>query len=171
MLPRLFLLTALAAGLPAVAAESIANEPALPDTAMKSTHIDGTFEVDIAPQAADNEPAKSSGLARLSINKRYLGELEAIGQGEMLASGDGGSKGAYVALEKIVGTLQGRSGSFVLMHHAVLNQGAPENWKVTVVRDSGEGELAGLAGAMTIRIADGKHHYGFDFTLPGAVTP
>lgn len=167
MLPRFpHLIALIVGGLVACTTAPATQPPARSEIAMKSIHIDGTFDVKVAPQTADNEPAKNSGLMRLSIDKHYSGELEATGQGEMLASGDGGQSGAYVALEKVTGTLQGKPGSFVLMHHAVLNQGTPENWKVTVVRDSGDGELAGLAGEMTIRIADGKHYYGFDFTLP-----
>ncbi len=36
---------------------------------------------------------------------------------------------------------------------------------VTVVPDSGTGELVGLTGKMTIDIVDGKHFYGFDYTF------
>lgn len=172
MLMRIAVMTVLPiGGLAACVAAPTIQQPEQPEPAMQAIHIEGVFEVKVAPQAPDNEPAKNSALARLSIDKHYSGELEASGQGEMLASGDGGQSGAYVALEKVTGTLQGKQGGFVLMHHAVLNRGAPENWKVTVVRDSGEGELAGLAGEMTIRIADGKHYYGFDYTLPEAATP
>lgn len=167
MLTRLAVTAALSiSGLAASVAAPAAPPPQQPDTTMHPIHIEGVFEVKVVPQSSDNEPAKKSALARLSIDKHYSGELEATGQGEMLASGDGGQSGAYVAMEKVTGTLQGKHGSFVLMHHAVLNHGTPENWKVTVVRDSGAGELAGLAGEMTIRIAEGKHYYGFDYTLP-----
>jgi hypothetical protein len=36
---------------------------------------------------------------------------------------------------------------------------------ITVVPDSGTGELVGLAGAMAINIVDGKHLYDFEYTL------
>ena len=36
---------------------------------------------------------------------------------------------------------------------------------VTVVPDSGTGELAGLAGALTIRVVDKRHFYEFDYTI------
>jgi hypothetical protein len=39
---------------------------------------------------------------------------------------------------------------------------------VTVVPGSGTGELAGIAGTMTILIASGKHSYTFEYTLPEA---
>jgi hypothetical protein len=39
---------------------------------------------------------------------------------------------------------------------------------LTVVPDSGTGELEGLAGRMAIDIVDGQHVYTFDYALPGA---
>ena len=139
---------------------------ASPEPGVRMMHAHGTFDVKVAPQAADNPPAQAAGLARLSLDKRFHGDLEGGSQGEMLASGDGTHSGAYVALEKFTGTLRGRSGSFVLMHSAVMNRGTPESWSVAVVIDSGTDQLTGLSGQMTIRIEDGKHYYGFDYSLP-----
>jgi hypothetical protein len=128
-------------------------------------HALGTFEVKVQPQTADNPPAQASGLGRLSLDKRFHGDLEASGQGEMLASGDGSKSGAYVALEKITGTLHGRSGSFVMVHRALMVQGTPQEWTVTVVPESGTGALEGLSGSMRIVIEGGKHSYDFSYTL------
>ncbi len=95
------------------------------------------------------------------------GSFEAASQGEMLASSDASQQfGAYVALEKIVGTLNGRKGSFVLVHRSLLRGGQPEGWTVTVVPGSGTEELAGIEGEMRITIKDGQHFYDFDYTLP-----
>lgn len=126
----------------------------------------GIFDVKVAPQNADNAPAQASGLARLSLDKRFHGALDATGQGEMLAAGDGTQSGAYVALEKVTGSLQGRSGSFHLVHRALMVQGTPQEWTVVVVPDSGTGDLQGISGSMRIEIADGKHFYHFDYRLP-----
>jgi hypothetical protein len=75
-----------------------------------------------------------------------------------------GSAG-YVAIERVTGTLHGKSGSFVLQHSGTMTRGEPQ-LSVTVVPDSGTGELTGLAGALTIRIAEKQHFYEFDYTLP-----
>ena len=76
-----------------------------------------------------------------------------------------GSAG-YIAIERVIGTLNGRKGSFVLQHSGTLTRGAPQQ-SITVVPDSGTGQLVGLAGKLTITIApDGKHSYTFDYTLP-----
>ncbi|WP_345779211.1 DUF3224 domain-containing protein [Lysobacter sp. CFH 32150] len=128
-------------------------------------HAQGSFDVKVKPQQADNPEAKAAQLTRLSIDKQFHGALEATSTGEMLASGDGAGSGAYVALEKVTGSLQGRKGSFVLLHSAVMTQGTPQHWSVTVVPDSGTDQLRGLAGAMTITIIDGKHDYDFAYTL------
>lgn len=129
-------------------------------------HAEGTFDVQVTPQAADNPEAEASGLARLSLNKRFHGQLEATGMGEMLASGDGSQSGAYVAIEKVSGSLQGLRGTFVLVHRALMVEGTPQEWSVAVVPDSGSGQLQGLAGSMRITIAGGRHFYDFTYTLP-----
>jgi hypothetical protein len=69
-----------------------------------------------------------------------------------------------VAIERVSGTLHGRSGTFVLQHSGTMTRGAPQ-LTITVVPDSGTGELAGLAGRMTIIIAGGKHSYDLEYTL------
>ncbi len=129
-------------------------------------HATGSFEVKMAPQKPDNAPAEASGLGRMSIDKQFHGDLEATSKGEMLSflNRDIGS-GGYVAMEKVSGTLQGRSGSFILEHNATMNRGTPA-LEVIVVPDSGTGELTGISGSMKIRIEGGKHFYDLDYTLP-----
>lgn len=127
----------------------------------------GYFDVTLAPQKPDNPPAQGASLARMSIDKRYHGSIDGTAQGEMLAVGDGKQHGAYVAIEKVTATLDGRSGSFALVHRAALNQGAPEHWEVLVVPGSGTDQLAGISGALTITIRDGKHFYELQYALPG----
>lgn len=127
-------------------------------------HASGTFEVDLTPQTSDNE-AKSDGISRMSIDKQFHGDLEGSSQGQMLSvrTGVEGSA-AYVAIEHVTGTLNGRSGGFDLQHSATMTRGTPQ-LSVTVVPDSGTGDLVGLAGEMTINIANGKHFYDFKYKL------
>jgi hypothetical protein len=101
------------------------------------------------------------------IDKRFGGDLKGTSRGQMLAfrSSVEGSAG-YVALEHVEGTLAGRVGSFVLQHSGTMERGA-QQLSVTVVPDSGTGELSGLAGRMSIAVAEGKHSYEFDYTLGG----
>lgn len=134
---------------------------------MVTTRASGTFEVKLSPQASDEHP-EGGALGRMSIDKRFQGELEGTSRGEMLSAGTrvAGSAG-YVAIERVSGTLHGRSGSFVLQHSGTLNRGAPQ-LSVTVVPDSGTGELAGLVGTMRIDASGGRHAYELDYTLDGA---
>jgi hypothetical protein len=129
-------------------------------------HASGPFEVKVTPQKPDTQIARTANLGRLTIDKRFHGDLEASAKGEMLATQTEvkGSAG-YVALERVTGKLQGRAGSFVLLHSATMKRGAPET-TITVVPDSGTGELAGLIGIMRITVApDGAHSYEFDFRI------
>jgi Protein of unknown function (DUF3224) len=125
----------------------------------------GTFEVKVQVQKADNQEAESAKLGRMSLDKQFHGELQASGAGEMLSVGTEvpGSAG-YVAMERVNGTLHGRTGSFVLQHSGTMTRGEPQ-LSVTVVPDSGTGQLVGIAGKMTIKIVEGKHFYEFAYTL------
>ncbi len=127
------------------------------------TRATGTFDVKLSPQAVD-EKADAS-LGRMSIDKQFHGDLEGSSTGEMLsASTSVKGSGAYVAIERVSGTLHGRGGSFTLQHSGTMTRGAPQ-LTITVVPDSGTDQLKGLAGKMMIIITDGKHSYDFEYTL------
>lgn len=127
-------------------------------------HAEGTFDVKTIPRSPDDATADTS-IGRFALDKQYHGDLEAASKGEMLGAGNpaAGTAG-YVAIEQITGTLAGKSGSFALQHYGTMNQGKFE-LNVKVVPGSSTGELTGLAGAMTIIVADGKHSYTFDYSL------
>jgi hypothetical protein len=107
-------------------------------------------------------------IGRMSLDKQFRGELDATSKGQMLASSSSvkGSAG-YVAMEQVTGALKGRTGAFVLQHTGIMNRGTP-TLSVSVVPDSGTGQLVGLAGTMDIIIAEGKHSYVFEYTLPAS---
>jgi hypothetical protein len=124
------------------------------------THARGVFEVKLVPQATgDTTPG------RMSIDKQFHGDLEGTSKGEMLAAMTAvkGSAG-YVAMEKVDGALQGLGGTFVLQHSGTMTRGV-QQLLISVVPDSGTGQLEGLAGTMTIAIADGKHSYDFEYAI------
>ncbi|GAB1595283.1 DUF3224 domain-containing protein [Lysobacter claricitrinus] len=102
------------------------------------------------------------------IDKDFEGPLQATSVVHMLAVGTevDGSAG-YVAVERVDGSLDGRSGDFALMHFGVMDRGQP-SLRIDVVPDSGGGELEGLRGTMKIDITGGEHFYTFDYTLPDA---
>jgi Protein of unknown function (DUF3224) len=105
-------------------------------------------------------------LGRMLLDKQYAGDLVADGQGQMLTAmtATQGSAG-YVAIELVTGTLHGRAGSFALQHSGTMDRGSPL-LLVTLVPDSGTDALEGISGQLTIRVAEGKHFYALDYTLP-----
>ncbi len=129
-----------------------------------ATHASGPFEVKLTPQATVDGVGDPT-IGRMAIDKRFHGDLDATSKGEMLATRtDIDGSAGYVALERVTGTLLGRSGSFALQHSGSMNRGVP-HLSVTVVPDSGTGALVGLSGVMAINIEGGKHSYDFEYTL------
>jgi hypothetical protein len=123
----------------------------------------GTFEVKLNPQVETENIDES--LGRMRIDKQLHGDLEGTSKGQMLTAGTSTkNSGAYVAVEKVTGTLHGRNGSFILHHRATMTRGTP-HLEIQVVPDSGTDQLAGLAGDFKINIVEGKHFYEFDYTI------
>ena len=128
-------------------------------------HAEGTFDVKNTPLPPD-EGTTGTPIGRFALDKQFHGDLEAVSHGQMLTGMTAvQGSGAYVAIERVTGTLNGHRGSFILHHLGIMVRGAPQ-LNVTVVPDSGTGELVGLAGTMTITITDGKHSYDFAYSLP-----
>ena len=138
--------------------------PSAQKESVVTKHASGPFEVKVTPQPTTDK--SETPLGRYALDKQYHGDLEGTGTGEMLTAGTPvKGSGAYVAIEKVTGTLQGRSGSFVLQHTGTMTNNLPQ-LSVTVVPDSGTGQLAGITGKMTINMAGGKHSYDFEYTMP-----
>jgi len=127
-------------------------------------HAAGPFDVKVVPLPPDDKVGDPS-IARMSLDKQFHGDLEATSKGLMLAMGDAKTSAGYVAMERVSGTLHGRKGTFALQHTGTMTRGVA-SLSVTVVPDSGTEELTGIAGKLDIKIAEGKHSYDFEYTLP-----
>jgi hypothetical protein len=128
-------------------------------------HATGTFEVKVVPQGADDQ-SKLAAVSRMSIDKQFHGGLEGTSRVEGLTAGtDVKGSAVYVAIEQFTGTLAGHKGGFLLHHTGLMTRGAP-HLTVSVVPDSGTGQLVGLMGEMNVTITDGKHSYDFAYALP-----
>lgn len=129
-----------------------------------TNHATGPFEVMVTRQ---DDKGDDSNLARFMLDKQYRGELQGTAKGQMLTAGTAvKGSGAYVAIEKFTGTLNGHAGSFVLQHSGTMTANTPQ-LTITIVPDSGTEELKGIKGKMSINVApDGKHSYDLEYTLP-----
>ncbi|WP_333896872.1 DUF3224 domain-containing protein [Brevundimonas aurantiaca] len=127
------------------------------------SHAVGTFEVQITPIAPE-EDAPAGAPGRMRLTKTFHGDLQGEGAGEMLGLLKDGS-GAYVAMERVSGVLEGRRGAFALVHRGVMEAGA-QDLLITIVPGSGEGELAGIAGVFHLKIEGGVHRYELEYSLP-----
>ena len=159
-----------AGGAPQVAKPPSTQHPA-PNTAPGATvdtkemrqmmHAKGEFEVKLVP-LQDELPEK---MGRMSIDKTFTGDLAGTGRGQMIhGMGEVEGSGVYVAVERVTGTIGGRSGSFLLYHQGIMTRGTPD-LKISVVPDSGTGDFKGITGTLNITITEGKHFYDFEYAL------
>jgi len=125
----------------------------------------GTFDIKVTPIPPQDANARTG---HLTFTKVFHGQIDGTSTGDMLAVGSATSdKGAYVAIEWITGTLDGKAGSFAL-HHNGTKQGGEANMDINVVPGSGTGQLEGIAGKFEIRFEGKQHHYRFEYSLPAA---
>ncbi len=126
-------------------------------------HATGTFVVDVLPVSQGGEQGVTLGI--MDLAKTFSGDLQGASKGTMLTAMtpvDGSAD--YVAIEQFVGSLVGKTGSFVLTHHGRMHGGSSE-LDLSVVPDSATGELAGLRGTMTIDRKPGEHHWTMTYDL------
>lgn len=124
----------------------------------------GTFHIKMSPvDVAAGTPADAYG--RMTIAKNYEGDIAGTGTGEMLGAMGLDASGAYVAMERIVGTLNGREGAFTVVHYGVVESGRQE-LSIIIVPGSGSGDLTGIKGVYRLDIADGVHRYMLQYELP-----
>lgn len=127
--------------------------------------VSGTFTVTTHGEPPFDDIGSVT-MARARVDKCYEGALEAMSQVYMLAARTPiANSAAYVGLERIEGMIDQRTGSFLVVHLGVRNRGE-DRLTIDIVPDSGTGELAGIAGSMTLRIVDGQHRYELDYELP-----
>jgi hypothetical protein len=104
-------------------------------------------------------------LVRARNTKSFEGGIVGTSAAELLQAVAGETAAAYVAVERVTAAVDGRKGTFVLRHSALVH-GESGDMLVDVVPGSGTGELTGLTGTLTIARSDGgEHTYAFDYSL------
>ena len=137
---------------------------------MPATRLTATFDVtgwDAAPDSVFPHHSGEAPMTRVAVRKTFRGDLDGESAGEALLcqSADGATTpgGGYVVSERVRGTLAGREGSFVMQHGGIAGAGAAPFTFGRIVPGSGSGDLAGLAGTVTIAAdADGTHRLTLD---------
>ena len=106
-------------------------------------------------------------LNRTVVSKEFSGDMAGTSEAQMVAAytATPGSAG-YVAIEHFTGSVGGRSGSFVLQHSGLMDRGDAA-LAVTIVPDSGTGELAGISGTIEIDNDAGTHSYVLEYEYRG----
>ena len=129
-------------------------------------HATGTFEVKVKP-AESSEIGKEAGLGRMTIDKVWSGAIQGTSKGEMTSSAVDGAM-AYVALEKMTVRVDGHDGTFYFVHRATMMAKDPSTavLDVSVMPNSGTGDLKGIDGKLAIIIDKSGHSYDFEYTLP-----
>ena len=124
-------------------------------------HAKGSFDVTITPQ----ESAADAPVARMLLYKELHGDLEAISHGEMMAAHEPlTGAGVYVAIDRVTGTLHGRSGSFLMAHRGIRNAEMQE-LSIVIIPGSGTGQLEGIMGTVGIEIRGKEHFYSVEYEL------
>jgi hypothetical protein len=96
-------------------------------------------------------------LTRASVSKTFSGTIEGEGRVEYLMMYRADGTASFVGLERIVGRVGGKAGSFVLQRTGTFENGqATESY--SVVPGSATGELHGLRGAGTSAVGHGMEH-------------
>jgi hypothetical protein len=128
-------------------------------------HATGTFNVQVMP-AEEEDSASGLSLGRFTLIKTFSGGMAGEGQGQMLTGGNEATQmGVYVALERFVGSIDGREGGLLLAHRGVMDPGG-QSLAISIVPGSGTGGLAGIAGDFGLTIEGGEHRYDLAYTLP-----
>lgn len=113
-----------------------------------TTRATATFEITTWDAATYDEPAEGPKLSRVTVRKLFQGELTGESTAELLMSQAQDGSAGYVALERVVGRIGARAGTFDVQHCATQGGANPQAiW--LVVPGSGTGELRGLSGTVT----------------------
>ena len=126
----------------------------------------GTFTTSARPEPPFAVEAGVA-LGRMEIDKVFQGQLEGTGAVHMTyVRTPVETSAGYVAVETVSGVLDGRQGSFVVLHVG-LAQESGSSLEVSIVPDSGTGDLMGITGSVTITEDADGHRYAVDYQLPG----
>src|SRR5262249_30463277 len=108
-------------------------------------HARGTIDVRTYEPTTFDRPAEGPARVRIHVSEEFSGDIEGEGLAEFLQTARSESEASFVGVERVTGTIGGRSGTFVFQDQGTLKDGIVSGtW--FVVPGSGTGELQGLRG-------------------------
>lgn len=111
-----------------------------------STHASATFETKQWDESPYNEADGLPKMTRASVTQSIAGDIEGEGAVEYLMT-YGGEAASYVFVQRVIGSLGGRTGSFVIQGSGDYSPEASKaSGTYAVVPRSGTGDLTGLLG-------------------------
>jgi hypothetical protein len=109
---------------------------------------------DEEPYSEDQDQPR---LTRASVTKTYAGDIEGEGQVEYLMMYRSDGSASFVGLERFVGRIDGKAGTFVLQRTGIFESGqAKESY--SVIPGSATGDLQGLLGDGSSAVGHGMEH-------------
>jgi uncharacterized protein DUF3224 len=111
-----------------------------------STRATATFKIEGWDERRYAEIEGGRKLTQASVKQAFTGDVEGEGAVEWLMCYRPDETADFVGLQRIVGELGGRSGSFVLLQTDGTFDGREATAQVSVVPGSGTGDLTGLSG-------------------------
>src|SRR5215831_12961708 len=109
------------------------------------THATGRIDVKVYQPSTYDQPADGPALFRIHVEEEFSGDIAGSGVAEFLQTARSESEASFVGVERVTGTLGGRSGTFVFQDQGTLKEGTVSGaW--FVVPGSGTGGLEGLHG-------------------------
>ena len=110
-----------------------------------TTHAKASFEIVTWEEHTYQELDAGAKLTRASVTQCFHGDIEGVGTVEFLLMYPDSTCAYFAGMQRVIGTLKGRSGSFVLQTNGTYVDGkAGADW--FVVPGSATGELRGLQG-------------------------
>jgi hypothetical protein len=109
------------------------------------THATAVITVHKYEPAAYDEPADGPVLTRIHVEESFDGDIAGEGVVEFLQAAEADGPASFVGIERVTGTVGGRTGTFLLQDAGTV-QGSIVSGDWFVVPGSGTGQLAGLRG-------------------------
>ena len=109
------------------------------------TRANAVITVHAYEPVAYDEPSEGPALTRIHVQESFAGDIAGDGVVEFLQAARADGAASFVGIERITGTVGGRSGTFLLQDAGTV-QGSIVSGDWFVIPGSGTGQLAGLRG-------------------------